>query len=90
MEKRRITKEDRKVWHKNALLGTKTWENMSSEERKRKRHRKRYSEWGFEEHSPHTKERRLEEEAEALEHELHEHRRHLREHMKRHRRLVKV
>ena len=35
-------------------------------------------------------ERRLEQEAEALEHELHEHRRHLEEHMKRHRRLVKV
>ena len=35
-------------------------------------------------------EKRLEEEAKALEEDMHEHRKHLKEHMKRHRKLVKV
>ena len=35
-------------------------------------------------------EKKLEEEAKALEEDMHEHRRHLKEHMKRHRKLVKV
>ena len=58
MEKRKVSKEDRLIWRRNALIGTKKWKDMSPEEREKEKHREKYSEWGFEGRSPKTKERK--------------------------------
>ncbi|MEM3260705.1 MAG: hypothetical protein QXI95_02625, partial [Candidatus Micrarchaeaceae archaeon] len=54
-QKRKISKFDRKVWRRNALLGTKEWMEETPEERRKARERREYSAWGFKGHSPHTK-----------------------------------
>ena len=47
MEKRKVSKEDRLIWRRNALIGTKEWKDMSPEEREKEKHREEYTEWGF-------------------------------------------
>jgi hypothetical protein len=56
-KKRKITKKDREIWRQNALKGTKKWENMSHTQRAKKMHMPTHS-WGFEGHSPKTRQRK--------------------------------
>jgi hypothetical protein len=54
---RHITEADRKIWEHNALRGTEKWHAMSHALRvERRRHPK--GNWGFEGHSPRTRDRR--------------------------------
>jgi hypothetical protein len=55
--KRKITKRDREIWRKNALKGTKKWDNMSHPKRVKKIHRPTHS-WGFSGKSPNTRPRK--------------------------------
>ena len=56
-QKRHATRRDRKVWRRNALLGTKKWVEESERRRERQRARERYG-WGFQGKSPRTRPRR--------------------------------
>ena len=56
-EFRKATKAQRKTARKNALIGTREWENMSHAARVNARKKRDYS-WGFEGKSPKTRERK--------------------------------
>lgn len=68
-QKRKLSRYDRKVYRRNALLGTKEWMKESRKRREVERKRKDYG-WGFEGRSPRTKPR------EHHEHYVHSHIRH--------------
>jgi len=55
-DSRKITKEDRKKWHKNAMKGVEKWENMTPRQRRNRiSNRAFYTEWQFVGKSPRTK-----------------------------------
>ena len=53
-EKRKISKLDRKIWRKSALLGTKKWMGEPEQERHNARAREERTEWNFRGRSPRT------------------------------------
>lgn len=52
--KRKLTKLDRKIQRRNALLGTKKWMEESPEVRHEAHEREEPTRWGFRGKSPHT------------------------------------
>ncbi len=52
---RKITKKDRRSWHRNAEIGERKWEKMSPRQRRNRRNRKNPQSWGFKGKSPHTR-----------------------------------
>ncbi|MCL6002267.1 MAG: hypothetical protein M1556_01280 [Candidatus Thermoplasmatota archaeon] len=54
-KRRKITKKDRKEWHRNAEIGERRWENISPRQRRNRRNKENFDSWGFKGKSPRTR-----------------------------------
>jgi hypothetical protein len=54
---RKITRKDRRSWHRNAEIGERKWEKMSPRQRRNRRIKKGHQSWGFTGSSPRTRDK---------------------------------